>query len=213
MFRRLSPQISKLYHLGRKGRKKTSVTLQRVSKMPGVPAFTTAEAAHTYSPIDTLILRTNEHLSMLNTIFVSKRSRRAVYATTTRGPHTSLWRVAACGTMTEIARVDWEYEVRVASAGDGSLRNSNQPMKRCSMLTFGGRMVRTENFLPKARGWFSSEWVLSPPLIPALTFIGKAAPEPSAPTAPSTSGNREQRTLGWVMANIRVTGTCPTTKQ
>jgi hypothetical protein len=125
--------------------------------MPGIPAFSLAGAAHAYSPADTFVLRPNGQISILDTVFVSKRSRRAVYATTTRGPHTSLWRVAASGTMTEMARIDWEYEVRVASAGDGSLRNSTQPTKRCSVLTFRGRMVRTEEFLRKGRGWFSSE--------------------------------------------------------
>lgn len=125
--------------------------------MSGIPAFTMAAAAHTYNPVDTLVLRTNGQISILDATFVSKLSRRAVYATTTRGPHTSLWRVAASGTMTEMARIDWEYEVRVTSAGDGSLRNSNQPTKRCSMLTFAGRMMRTGEFLQKGRGWFSSE--------------------------------------------------------
>jgi hypothetical protein len=125
--------------------------------MPGNPPFTIAEATQTYNPVDTLVLRTNGQISILDAVFVSRRSQRAVYATTTHGSHTSLWRVAASGAMTEMARIDWEYEVRVTSAGDGSLRNSSQPTRRCSMLTFGGRMVRTEEFLHKGRGWFGGE--------------------------------------------------------
>jgi len=125
--------------------------------MSGAPPFTIANATHAYTPVDTLVLRSNGQISILDAVFVSKRSQRAVYATTTRGPHTSLWRVGASGTMTEMARIDWEHEIRATSAGDGSLRNSNQPTKRCPMVTFGGRTMRTEEFLQKGRGWFSSE--------------------------------------------------------
>ncbi|KIM28047.1 hypothetical protein M408DRAFT_329702 [Serendipita vermifera MAFF 305830] len=126
--------------------------------MPGAPASTTAETPQLYDPVDTFVLRTQGgEPSILDTVFVSKKSQRAVYATTTHGPHTSLWRVAASGTMTEIARVDWEHEIQAALAGDGSLRNSNKPGKKCSMLTFGGKMRRTEDFLQRARGWFSSD--------------------------------------------------------
>lgn len=128
--------------------------------MPGAPAVSTTQVARTSDPVDIFTLRYHGQPSILDTIFVSTKSTRAVYATTTQGTRTSLWRVAVGGTMTEIARVDWEYEIQSVIAGDGSLRNGSKPSKKCSMLTFGGKMIRTDEFLQKGKGWFSSEYVI-----------------------------------------------------
>lgn len=107
-------------------------------------------------PIDALVLRPSDRNSLLDTIFVSRRSRRAVYATTTRGPETSLWRVASSGSLTQVAQINWEHQVLGATAGDGSLRGS-QSSSRTEMVILGGKMTRVDEFLRKGRGWFPSK--------------------------------------------------------
>lgn len=109
-------------------------------------------------PVDIFTLKTNGHVSVLDAVFISKRSKRAVYATITRGAETTLWRAASSGVLLQIARIEWEHELRISNTiGDGSLRSATQTTKKVSMLTFDDKMVKVEDFLRKGRGWFSSE--------------------------------------------------------
>lgn len=109
-------------------------------------------------PVDIFVLKTNGHISVLDCVFISKRSKRAVYATITRGAETTVWRAASSGTLTQIARIEWEHDFKVKEfVGDGSLRSATQTAKKASMLTFDGKSIKVEDFLRKGRGWFSSE--------------------------------------------------------
>ncbi|PVG01407.1 hypothetical protein CPB86DRAFT_102550 [Serendipita vermifera] len=151
--------------------------------MPKVPPFATAQVAHQYGPVDSFLLRPNvnsgsstrashangelrDQVSILDTVFISQRSQRAVYATTSSGAVTSLWRVSTNGAMTQIAKIDWDYELPVGQGetsaggiGDGSLRGgqSSSKPKKASTVTFGGKMVKVDDFLKKGKGWFASD--------------------------------------------------------
>ncbi|CAG7849796.1 SubName: Full=Uncharacterized protein {ECO:0000313/EMBL:CCA72962.1} [Serendipita indica DSM 11827] len=130
--------------------------------MPSVPPFTISEAAHTYAagPVDTFVLRPNSHPpSILDTVFVSKRSRRAVYATTTDAAHeTCLWKVRRDGQLAPVAKIGWEYSVQTSNVvGDGSLRNVSGQTKKAIMVSHGGRVMRAGEFLRKGKGWFNSD--------------------------------------------------------
>jgi hypothetical protein len=153
--------------------------------MPRVPPFAAAQVAYQYGPVDSFLLRPNvnsgssgraahangddlsrDQMSILDTVFISQRSQRAVYATTSSGAVTSLWRVATDGTLTQVAKIDWNYELPVgqgesvgANIGDGSLRggSSSSKPKKVSMVTFGGKITRVDDFLRKGKGWFASE--------------------------------------------------------
>lgn len=131
-------------------------------RMPSVPPFTISEAAHTYAagPVDTFVLRPNSHPpSILDTVFVSKRSRRAVYATTTDAAHeTCLWKVRRDGQLAPVAKIGWEYSVQTSNVvGDGSLRNVSGQTKKAIMVSHGGRVMRAGEFLRKGKGWFNSD--------------------------------------------------------
>lgn len=108
-------------------------------------------------PVDIFVLKTNGHISVLDCVFISKRSKRAVYATITRGTDTTVWRAASSGALTQIARIEWEHDLKINTVGDGSLRSATQTSKKVSMLTIDGKSMKTEDFLRKGRGWFSSE--------------------------------------------------------
>ena len=134
--------------------------------MPSVPPFTMSEAAHTYAagPVDTFVLRPNSHPpSILDTVFVSKRSRRAVYATTTNpARETCLWKVGRNGQLALVAKIDWECSVQANNVvSDGSLRNVSGQVKKVSMVSFGGRVGRADEFLRKGKGWFNSGYAVS----------------------------------------------------
>jgi hypothetical protein len=107
-------------------------------------------------PVDVLVLRPNGHSSLLDALFVSRRSQRVVYAATTRGPETSLWRVASNGSLTQVAQIEWDHQMHSGTAGDGSLKRTHSSSE---MLTFNGKMLKTEEFLRKGRGWFPTEYV------------------------------------------------------
>lgn len=119
------------------------------------------------NPIDVLVLRPNGHASLLDTTFVSRRSRRAVYATTTRGAETSLWRVTSNGKLTQVAQINWSHHSGNGNnsigftAGDGSLkrstRHSSSGTRAEIMIIFNGKMVRSDEFLRKGKSWFPSE--------------------------------------------------------
>ncbi|KAG8801610.1 hypothetical protein FRC17_006604 [Serendipita sp. 399] len=131
--------------------------------MPSVPAFTIAEAAYqTAGPVDTFVLRPNGHpASILDTVFVSRRLRRAVYATTTiKGLQTDLWRVERSGRLTLVANIRWEYEWQtptVTAAGDGSLKTVYGPVRKVPAVCFAARIWKVDEFLRKSRGWFPSD--------------------------------------------------------
>lgn len=124
-------------------------------------------------PVDTLVLRPNnaEHPSLLDTVFTSRRTRRAAYATTTKGSETRVWRVdRRTGEMEEIAKIGWNVSIAASRSapGDG-LRSVQMRTKRAIMISHGGRTTAMDDFLRKAKGWFPSEYVplitLSPPLL------------------------------------------------
>ena len=115
-------------------------------------------------PVDVLVLRPNGHSSLLDTLFVSRRSRRTVYAVTTRGPQTFLWRVASNGSLTQVAQINWDHQMHSGITGDGSLKRTQSPSNRCEVLIFNGKMQKTEEFLRKGKGWFPTEYV-SPSLL------------------------------------------------
>jgi hypothetical protein len=132
----------------------------------GMPS-TSSHVAHVgrphHLPVETLVLRPNdpEHPSMLDMVFTSRRTRRAAYATTTKGSETLVWRVHRnTGEMEEIARVAWDAPIGEAVSrslpGDG-LRSVQIRSKRGTMISHGGRTTAIDDFMRKAKGWFPSE--------------------------------------------------------
>jgi hypothetical protein len=124
-------------------------------------------------PADTLVIRPNntEHPSLLDTVFTSRRTRRAAYATTTKGSETCVWRVdRRTGEMEEIAKIEWDVPITVSRSppGDG-VGAIQKRSKRAIMISHGGRTMAVDDFLRKAKGWFPSEYVpliaLSLPLL------------------------------------------------
>lgn len=114
-------------------------------------------------PVDTLVLRPNntEHPSLLDTVFTSRKTQRAAYATTTKGSETLVWKVdSQTGEMKDIAKIGWDVPMAVSRSppGDG-LRSVQMRSKRAIMITHGGRTTSMDDFLRKAKGWFPSEYV------------------------------------------------------
>ena len=126
-----------------------------------------------HRPVDILVLRPNntDHPSLLDTVFTSRRTRRAAYATTTKGSETLVWRMdRRTGEMEEIAKIGWDVPTALSRCppGDG-LRSVHMRSKRAIMISHGGRTMAMDDFLRKAKGWFPSEYVplmtLSLPLL------------------------------------------------
>ena len=114
-------------------------------------------------PVDTLVLRPNntDYPSLLDTVFTSRKTRRAAYATTTEGSETRVWKVdSRTGEMEEIGKIGWDVPMAVSRCppGDG-LRSVQMRSKRAIMITHGGRTISMDDFLRKAKGWFPSEYV------------------------------------------------------
>ena len=121
-----------------------------------------AQASY-HLPVEILVLRPNnpQHPSMLDTVFTSRKTRRAAYATTTEGPETRVWKVdRETGRMEEIAKVEWDVPMGGAASrslpGDG-LRSVQMRNKRATMISHGGRTMGVDEFMRKAKGWFPSE--------------------------------------------------------
>jgi hypothetical protein len=130
---------------------------------------TSEHVGHTHGshhlPVETLVIRPNntEHPSMLDTVFTSRRTRRAAYATTTKGSETRVWKVdRRTGQMEEIARIEWDVPiggtVPRSLPGDG-VRSVQLRNKRAIMISHGGRTMTVDNFMRKVKGWFPSEYV------------------------------------------------------
>ena len=116
-----------------------------------------------HPPVDTLVLRPNntEYPSLLDTVFTSRKTQRAAYATTTKGSETLVWKVdSRTGEMMEIAKIRWDVPMAVSRCppGDG-LRSIQMRNKRAIMINHGGRTMAMDDFLRKAKGWFPSEYV------------------------------------------------------
>lgn len=114
-------------------------------------------------PVDTLVIRPNntEHPSLLDAVFTSRKTQRAAYATTTKGPETRVWRVdRRTGQMEEVAKIEWHVPITVSRSppGDG-LGSVQTRSKRAIMISHGGRTMSLDDFLRKAKGWFPSEYV------------------------------------------------------
>ncbi|CCA74867.1 hypothetical protein PIIN_08837 [Serendipita indica DSM 11827] len=129
--------------------------------MSSVPPITTSEAASTDPdvPVDTFVLRPNHQPpSILDTVFVSKRSKRAVYATTTDANHkTCLWKVRRDGQLELVASIGWECSVQTSNAiGQDSLGNMSGQVKNVVMVNYGGRAMQAGEFLRKGTGWLHS---------------------------------------------------------
>ena len=75
--------------------------------------------------------------SVLDNVIHSKALRRPVYASTTQGSVTRVWRIEAHGSMTQIAMVDWELR----------------------FLSFGDVQRKLDDVLVKSKGLFQREWV------------------------------------------------------
>lgn len=156
------------------GVEKTEITLKSVtiqgyrnvgSRMPSASehAGLTQES---HLPVETLVLRPNnpEHPSILDTVFTSRKTRRAAYATTTEGSETRVWRVdKSTGEMEEVAKIRWDVPSGGAMPrclpGDG-VRRVQMRSKRVAMISHGGRTMAMDDFMRKSKGWFPSELVL-----------------------------------------------------
>jgi hypothetical protein len=78
--------------------------------------------------------------SVLDNVVHSKALRRPVYASTTVGAVTRLWRVEVHGSLTQIAIINWEQ----------------------GFLAFGGIQRNLDEVLVKSKGLFQREWVSLP---------------------------------------------------
>lgn len=114
-------------------------------------------------PVETLALRPNnpQYPSILDAVFISRKNRRAAYATTTEASETQVWKVdRRTGRMEGIAKIEWDAPIGGASSrslpGDG-LRSVQFRNKRATMISHGGKTMLVDDFMRKAKGWFPSE--------------------------------------------------------
>ena len=131
-----------------------------------------AQASY-HLPVETLVLRPNnpQNPSILDTVFTSRRTRSAAYATTTEGSETRVWRVdKGTGEMEEIAKIGWDMPTGLQSLPGDGLRSIQLRNKQAAMISHGGRTMSVDDFLRKAKGWFPSEYV--PLITSSLPLLG-----------------------------------------